>query len=161
MTMHKLTTAAFAGAILAVFGASAALAAGDRDGPYVRVDAGISFEEMENFGSRLDRDHNTWDEDITTPVAGFGFGYKIGRFRADLAFDYRRKKNLGKFLNPNPDYFHHADADITSYGVMANGYWDIGTISLGHGFGDTEMTLTPYVGVGGAILYLEATISTD
>jgi len=36
---------------------------------------------------------------------------------------------------------------------MANGYWDIATVSLGHG-----STLTPYVGagVGGAILYVEA-----
>jgi len=42
---------------------------------------------------------------------------------------------------------------------MANGYWDIATVSLGHGFGDTEMTLTPYVGagVGGTILYTKIT----
>jgi len=46
MTMHKLTIAALVGAILTAFGASAALAAGERDGPYIRVDAGISFEEM-------------------------------------------------------------------------------------------------------------------
>jgi len=72
--MHKLTTAALAGAILAAFGASAALAAGEQGGPYVRVDAGISFEEMENFSSGFDFKNDKWDEDITTPVAGLGLG---------------------------------------------------------------------------------------
>jgi len=162
MTMHKLTIAALAGAILAAFGASAALAAGDQDGPYIRVDAGISFEKMESFGSGFDFKNDERNEDITTPVVGLGLGYKIGRFRADLAFDYRRKKNLGKFLHPELDFFPRADADITSYGVMANGYWDIATVSLGRGFGDTEMTLTPYVGagIGSTILYVE-TSSAD
>jgi len=162
MTMHKLTIAVLAGAILAAFGTSAALAAGDQDGPYIRVDAGISFEEMESFYSGSDFKNDRWNEDITTPVVGLGLGYKIGRFRADLAFDYRRKKNLGKFLRPKLDFFPSADADITSYGIMANGYWDIHTVSLGHGFGDTEMTLTPYVGagIGGTILYV-GTSSAD
>jgi len=162
MTMHKLIIVALAGAILATFGTSAALAAGDQDGPYIRVDGGVSFEEMEDFGSGFDFKNDVWNEDITSPVVGLGVGYKIGRFRADLAFDYRRKKNLGKFLHPKRSFFPSADADITSYGIMANGYWDIYTVSLGRGFGDTEMTLTPYVGagVGGAVLHVE-TSSAD
>jgi len=162
MTMHKLTIAALAGAILAASGTSAALAGGPQDGPYIRVDGGVSFEGMEDFGSGFDFRNDDWNEDITTPVFGLGVGYKIGRFRADLAFDYRRKKNLGKFLHPTRDFFRSADADITSYGIMANGYWDIHTVSLGRGFGDTEMTLTPYVGagIGGAILSVE-TSSAD
>jgi len=148
--------------MLAVFSASATLAAGDRDGPYVRVDTGISFEEIGSFGSGFDYRQDRWHEDITMPVVGFGLGYKSGRFRADLAFDYRWEKNLGKFLHPRPDRFLRADADITSYGIMANGYWDTATISLGRGFGDTGMTLTPYVGagVGGTILHVE-TASAD
>lgn len=148
--------AAVAGAILTTFHASTARAAGERDGPYLRADAGISFEKLEDFHSGSDRTNDTWNKRIGTPVVGLGFGYKLGQFRADLTFDYRLKKDLDKFLNPIPLY-RRAEADITSYGVMANGYWDIGTVSLGHRFGDTEMTLTPYVGagIGGTILYTE------
>ena len=47
--MHKLIIVAFAGAVLTAFYTSAARAADERDGPYVRGDAGISFQEMESF----------------------------------------------------------------------------------------------------------------
>jgi len=158
--MHKLLiTAVLAGAILASSGASFARADGAQDGPYIRADGGVSFEKMEDFGSGFDFKNDTWNEDMTTPVVGIGLGYKFGQFRADLAFDYRRKKDIGKALHPKRSFFPSADADITSYGIMANGYWDIATVSLGRGFGDAEMTLTPYVGagVGGTVLSVETT----
>ena len=158
--MHKLIIVAFAGAVLTTFYTSAVLAAGERDGPYVRADAGISFEEMESFDSGYDHKDDRWNQEITMPVVSLGFGYKLGRFRADLTFDYRPKKDLDKFLNPLPRY-SRPEADITSYGVMANGYWDIHTVGLGYGFGDTEMTLTPYIGagVGGTILDVETALA--
>ena len=160
--MHKLILVAFAGAVLTTFYTSAVLAAGERDGPYVRGDAGISFQEMESFDSGYDYKDDRWNQEITMPVVGLGFGYKLGPFRADLTFDYRPKKDLDKFLDPISDY-RRAEAHITSYGVMANGYWDIHTVGLGHGFGDTKMTLTPYVGagVGGTILDVETAAATQ
>ena len=127
--MHKLIIMAFAGAVLTTFHASAVRAAGERDGPYVRADAGISFEEMEGFDSGYDHKDDMWNQEITTPVVGLGFGYKLGPFRADLTFDYRWKKALDKFLDPI-SYYSRAEAHITSYGVMANGYWDLSLIHI-------------------------------
>jgi len=157
MLSNKLIVGAFSAAVLTTASASAALAeasAGGRTGPYVRGDMFVSGMNMENFKSGYSYKNDKWDEEFTRPGLALGLGYDFGPFRADIALNYRRGKDLGEYLRPAPAYYPHAEADITAYGVMASGYWDIGDYGLGTGFGESEMTLTPYVGfgVGGTVL---------
>jgi len=122
-----------------------ATAAVGEDGPYVRVDAGFSFVEMTDFGSEFDLSSRSWDESFETPVVGLGFGYRFDRFRGDVTLD-RRSEPLDKFLDPRPDLYPRAAADLITYSVMLNGYWDMADFDLDLGFVDAM--LTPYVGAG-------------
>jgi len=161
--MHKLITVI--GAVVLTTAASEALAeasVGGRTGPYVRGDMFVSFMNMNDLGSGYSYKDDKWDQEFTRPGLSFGGGYDFGSFRSDVVFDYRRGKDLGKDLRPAAAHYPHVEADIIAYSIMANGYWDIVEIGLSQGFGESEMTLTPYVGAGfGGVVLDTDTAWTD
>lgn len=110
-------------------------------GWYLRGDLGYRMndvEEVTNFTGFSPTENELKDSFLV----GFGGGYKLQWFRADVTLDYGTKaKYSGRVIPGGAEDFN---AKIDSFSVLANVYGDLGTW-----FG-----FTPYVGAGAGGAFL-------
>lgn len=133
--MRRLSVAAFSAVALTIAAASAQAQTGP-NGPYLRVEGGLSVpSDMSVRSSALPGGSASVDRDLGW-IAGAAAGYQFGPFRAEVNGDYSR--NGVKSVTSGGQTISGIGGHTQNISIMVNGLYDI---NLG-------MPIVPYIGAG-------------